>query len=703
MSDSAAKLDILIAIKAQIDDLLRTKQGFHEAKAEAESFSSILKEGLGIGSGLALAERGIDMVKEATIGAAEAAVELANKVRDGADNLEMSRKGFQVFGAIMREAGGDQERMTEAISHNNRSLVEARTLVGPAAAAYRTLALNAAELEGLSVEKRMEAIGRAINNSTDKTAAFAAAGHLLGSRNLPVLLTALRNLGSEGYDELAAKAEKAGRIMGDDTIERLHRAEKAIKQLKQKFVIEVGETLATLTKLKDSAVKDFAGTFFGLLKAYLTGDYTDLALTVLKNAPDPEVKPPPDRTDEEAAALARANRLEAIKQSELELAKIKLDQGLNLSNLAQTQKQRDIETGEHLEAEIAQRKILIGLLLEEKEGELADPHARALKLAQLRAEQDLAKQDLHHLARGGESAASKSKAAAEGVNDPRVNQGFLSAGDGVMAGFQNWVAQAGSVGQQIAASLQSTIGTVTQGIGSTIAGWATTGRVSLASIQQLGMTIFTSMLQTLVQIGVQQVINGNAAKAIALGWKALTSSLRAADTVETVASESAKTPILATNAALSSASSFGLSAVIGIAALALLIGAFIAGFSGGGYTGAGSVFQPAGVVHKGEVVFSQADIARHGGVDAVEALRLNGTASAGDFQSAAPPGNISAASALAAGGVSAAGYAAVSTKPQRTLVLVDSRETLDQLRRQPEWDSHVVDSVSRNRGVLING
>lgn len=45
------------------------------------------------------------------------------------------------------------------------------------------------------------------------------------------------------------------------------------------------------------------------------------------------------------------------------------------------------------------------------------------------------------------------------------------------------------------------------------------------------------------------------------------------------------------------------------------------GWSSGGYTGAGGVNQPAGVVHKGEVVWSQRDVARAGGVGVVEAMR----------------------------------------------------------------------------------
>jgi len=47
-------------------------------------------------------------------------------------------------------------------------------------------------------------------------------------------------------------------------------------------------------------------------------------------------------------------------------------------------------------------------------------------------------------------------------------------------------------------------------------------------------------------------------------------------------------------------------------------------FDEGGYTGHGARKQPAGIVHRGEVVFSQRDIARNGGVGAVESMRRGG-------------------------------------------------------------------------------
>lgn len=64
------------------------------------------------------------------------------------------------------------------------------------------------------------------------------------------------------------------------------------------------------------------------------------------------------------------------------------------------------------------------------------------------------------------------------------------------------------------------------------------------------------------------------------------------------------------------------------------------GYSSGGYTGNGGVNEPAGVVHKGEVVWSQADVARAGGVGIVEAMRqgLRGYADGGPVGGGAPSG-----------------------------------------------------------------
>lgn len=51
---------------------------------------------------------------------------------------------------------------------------------------------------------------------------------------------------------------------------------------------------------------------------------------------------------------------------------------------------------------------------------------------------------------------------------------------------------------------------------------------------------------------------------------------------------------------------------------------FFDAYDTGGFTGPGGKMQPAGIVHKGEVVFSQDDVKRAGGVGAVERMRKNG-------------------------------------------------------------------------------
>lgn len=66
---------------------------------------------------------------------------------------------------------------------------------------------------------------------------------------------------------------------------------------------------------------------------------------------------------------------------------------------------------------------------------------------------------------------------------------------------------------------------------------------------------------------------------------------------------------------------FAAAAAVGVATAANVANIAGIGFSSGGYTGSGGVNEAAGTVHKGEVVWSQKDIQRYGGVAAVEALR----------------------------------------------------------------------------------
>ncbi|OYQ81786.1 hypothetical protein B9T19_03750 [Ignatzschineria sp. F8392] len=60
---------------------------------------------------------------------------------------------------------------------------------------------------------------------------------------------------------------------------------------------------------------------------------------------------------------------------------------------------------------------------------------------------------------------------------------------------------------------------------------------------------------------------------------------------------------------------------VGMVNAGIIAGTALRGFATGGYTGHGGKYEPAGIVHAGEVVFSQDDIRRLGGVQVVESIR----------------------------------------------------------------------------------
>lgn len=114
------------------------------------------------------------------------------------------------------------------------------------------------------------------------------------------------------------------------------------------------------------------------------------------------------------------------------------------------------------------------------------------------------------------------------------------------------------------------------------------------------------------------------------------------------------------------------------------------GFKMGGYTGAGGADDVAGVVHRGEVVWSQSDVARYGGWQNVDAMRRGSYAPANDnyYQSAATGGGSAMQvdvrvsvdddgklQAYVAGAQREAVTAAVTISDGRTKARIDAQQT----------------------------
>jgi hypothetical protein len=148
------------------------------------------------------------------------------------------------------------------------------------------------------------------------------------------------------------------------------------------------------------------------------------------------------------------------------------------------------------------------------------------------------------------------------------------------------------------------------------------------ALRSIGSSVVSSLIKSFSDMAAAWIVSHLLMKNTAIGWSALSSTLRTKDTAETIATESAKTPILSTNATLASIGSFGSAAVIGLAAVAAALAAAAAfgAFAEGGYTGTGGKYEPAGIVHRGEYVIPANIVARHGPeaiASFVSSLRVN--------------------------------------------------------------------------------
>jgi len=123
------------------------------------------------------------------------------------------------------------------------------------------------------------------------------------------------------------------------------------------------------------------------------------------------------------------------------------------------------------------------------------------------------RQQAKALSGGGLSAADRIRDKASGINDPANNDGFLEAGEGVTAGLQSWVVATGSTGQQIAATLQSSVGGAISTISTGLHGLAT----GTQSWGDIGRSVMSMLLQQLIQLTVQQLSSTRSSGALGGG------------------------------------------------------------------------------------------------------------------------------------------------------------------------------------------
>lgn len=196
--------------------------------------------------------------------------------------------------------------------------------------------------------------------------------------------------------------------------------------------------------------------------------------------------------------------------------------------------------------------------------------------------------------------------------------------------------QWGSWAQQTASTFSTVFNTaissISNGITGLIMGTMTWGQ-ALAAI---GNTILTTIIQSIVQMGVRwvatQILMATVGKALA-----------AASVAATVPMAAAQSAVWATPATLATIASYGTAAAAAPGMIAgaqgLVLAQSLAAFKTGGYTGDGNPNDVAGIVHRGEFVVP-ADAVDRIGLSTLQAMTAAGASDPGAFTSPAAPGPI---------------------------------------------------------------
>lgn len=237
--------------------------------------------------------------------------------------------------------------------------------------------------------------------------------------------------------------------------------------------------------------------------------------------------------------------------------------------------------------------------------------------------------------------------------------------------FDNLQRQFGTTAQIVARGFTSIIGSAVDGIADSITGLLNLTMTWGEALRNIGMSIIQGIIESFARMVSEWIVSHMIMKGVLWAFHAFGRMLKTAETTETIAAESAKTPILAVNAGLASTSSYGAAAAIGIAAVIALIAALAAtSFATGGYTGDGGKFEPAGIVHRGEYVVEKEDVQRIG-VPGIESMIQNGGQ-----------------------------QASRSTTNRMKVAVFDDRSRMKKWLRSQEGRAEILDIVRKDRGEV---
>lgn len=257
--------------------------------------------------------------------------------------------------------------------------------------------------------------------------------------------------------------------------------------------------------------------------------------------------------------------------------------------------------------------------------------------AQIEAVQQLRRETPDAYAQGAYQPQLDSLNQQKAESDFRLSQAQNQANpnsfaDQMLAAMTKLKSEWGTLAQQIADGFSKTVNNGISTVSSNLSDVILRTKTWAMALRDIGNTVMQELVQSIIQMGIQFVLSHVIMRAAMMATHAIGSALGWADVAQSNAQQAAKAPALAANAASASVSSYGTSAILGmaaaIAAIGLITAAAMGAFAEGGYTGAGGKWEPAGIVHRGEFVMPASAVNRIG-LGRLEAMRQGATGSGG--------------------------------------------------------------------------
>lgn len=168
-----------------------------------------------------------------------------------------------------------------------------------------------------------------------------------------------------------------------------------------------------------------------------------------------------------------------------------------------------------------------------------------------------------------------------------------------------------SLGESITETLGNALTTFADGLADGIAGAIVKGEDLRETMNNVAQSILTNVISAIVKMGIQWAatqlmmsIIGDSAKEKEVTTNAATASA--------IAAEWATAATFVATATMGAAAEMGEAAILASWGTNKALAAMSGSYAEGGYTGNGGKYDPAGVVHKGEYVFTQDDVRRIG-------------------------------------------------------------------------------------------